>query len=82
LPVDEIIAPVKEIAETAKETAETAKETADAKMDKINPTGTGAFSLNANSKISLGDKSFTEGSGSASIGHSSHAEGYVSIAKG
>jgi hypothetical protein len=51
-------------------------------MDKKNPTGTGAFSLNAKSGISLGGTSFTEGSRSASIGNDSHAEGYSSIATG
>lgn len=71
-----------EAVEAIKETAETAKKTADAKMDKINPTGTGTFSLNAKNSISLGTNSFTEGFWSASIGAESHAEGHGAIAKG
>lgn len=51
-------------------------------MDKVNPTGTGSFSLNRKFNTTVGDYSFTEGYGTTASGKSSHAEGYGTTASG
>lgn len=52
------------------------------KMDKINPTGTGAFSLNRKSGPPIGNYSFAEGYNTMAIGQYSHAEGNATSAAG
>ena len=66
------------------------------KMDKVNPTGTGYFSLNrktdhtpgeysvavGNQTTASGDYSFAEGNSTIASGESSHAEGYSTTASG
>lgn len=55
---------------------------ASTKMDKINPTGTGSFSLNRRSNSTVGNNSFAEGSYTVASGEQSHSEGYQSEATG
>ena len=50
------------------------------KMDKENPTGSGAFSLNRAANTTIGVNSFVEGYNSSASGTASHAEGYYTIA--
>lgn len=50
------------------------------KMDKVNPTGTGSFSLNRKASTTVGQDSFAEGSDTEASGDYSHAEGYNTIA--
>lgn len=50
------------------------------KMNKVNPTGTGSFSLNRKSDTEIGNYSFTEGYSSTASGGQSHAEGFKTIA--
>ena len=45
------------------------------KMDKANPTGTGAFSMNRKADTTVGENSTTEGSDCEASGEASHAEG-------
>lgn len=52
------------------------------KMDKVNPTGTGSFSLNRKKGTTVGDYSFTEGTVNIASGSSSHAEGSNTTASG
>ena len=52
------------------------------KMDKVNPTGTGSFSLNRRAGTSIGGWSFAEGSETTASGEISHAEGYDTTASG
>ena len=66
------------------------------KMDKVNPTGSGSFSLNRKANTTIGtdsvavgynttasgNYSHAEGSGTTAYGDSSHAEGNSSIAAG
>lgn len=49
------------------------------KIDKINPTGTGSFSLNRKQDSAIGDYSFAEGFNNTASGNYSHAEGYSNI---
>lgn len=49
-------------------------------MDKVNPTGTGSFSLNRKAGTEVGDRSFAEGLDTTASGSFSHAEGYGTIA--
>ena len=51
-------------------------------MDKKNPTGTGAFSLNRHADTYIGSFSFAEGYNAAASGNYSHAEGYNTAASG
>ena len=51
-------------------------------MDRLNPTGTGAFSLNRKDTTTVGRYSFTEGFRTTASGDYSHAEGYDTIASG
>ena len=51
-------------------------------MDKENPTGTGAFSLNRKPNTDIGTDSFAEGYNTAASGNNSHAEGYNTAASG
>ena len=44
-------------------------------MDKVNPTGTGSFSLNRKADTTIGEYSFAEGDNTTASGSSSHAEG-------
>ena len=52
------------------------------KMDKVNPTGSGSFSLNRKAGTSIGTNSFAEGTGTTASGSYSHAEGSSTIASG
>ena len=52
------------------------------KMDKYNPTGTGAFSLNRAENTPIGAYSTAEGLGATASGYYSHAEGYATEAGG
>ena len=52
------------------------------KMDKVNPTGTGSFSLNRKAGTPIGEWSFAEGSETTASGGASHAEGYDTTASG
>ena len=52
----------------------------DSKMDKVNPTGTGSFSLNRKASTTVGQDSFAEGSDTEASGDYSHAEGYQTTA--
>ena len=52
------------------------------KMDKMNPVGEGAFSLNRKADTDIGDYSFAEGHQTTASGDSSHAEGYNTTASG
>ena len=52
------------------------------KMDKNNPTGTGAFSMNRKVGTEVGDYSFAEGINCEASGRHSHAEGYDTTASG
>jgi len=45
------------------------------KMDKVNPTGTGSFSLNRKDNTTIGAYSFAEGYNTTASGNYSHAEG-------
>ena len=45
------------------------------KMDKVNPTGSGHFSLNRKANTTIGSNSFAEGYDTTASGDSSHAEG-------
>lgn len=51
-------------------------------MQKHNPTGTGAFSLNRKANTTIGYKSHAEGNETTASGLTSHAEGYGTIASG
>lgn len=51
-------------------------------MDKVNPTGTGSFSLNRKANTTVGEYSFAEGYSTTASGDSSHAEGYSTTASG
>ena len=51
-------------------------------MDKVNPTGTGSFSLNRKADTTVGDYSFAEGAETTASGDSSHAEGNGTTASG
>ena len=51
-------------------------------MDKVDPTGTGSFSLNRKFNTIVGDYSFTEGDSTTASGRSSHAEGDGTTASG
>lgn len=50
------------------------------KMDKVNPTGTGSFSLNRKAGSTVGSNSFAEGNNCEASGGNSHAEGYFTRA--
>lgn len=52
------------------------------KMDKVNPTGSGSFQMNALPDTVPGNYSFAEGSQSTASGAAAHAEGYRTIASG
>ena len=52
------------------------------KMDKINPTGTGSFSLNRKANTTIGVRSFAEGDNTTASGRYSHAEGSDTTASG
>ena len=52
------------------------------KMDNVNPTGTGSFSLNRKSGTTVGDYSHAEGHDTTASGVSSHAEGDWTTASG
>ena len=52
------------------------------KMDKMSPSGSGAFSLNRKSGSKVGIKSFTEGNETLAAGDYSHAEGFYTEAFG
>ena len=52
------------------------------KIDKVNPTGTGSFSLNRQAGTPIGGLSFAEGSETTASGEISHAEGYDTTASG
>jgi len=54
----------------------------DDKMDKVNPTGTGYFSLNRKADTTIGEYSFAEGYNTTSSAYTSHAEGYNTTASG
>ena len=49
-------------------------------MDKVNPTGTGSFSLNRKANTTIGQYSFAEGYGTTASDNCSHAEGYKTTA--
>ena len=51
-------------------------------MDKVNPTGTGAFSLNRKTDTTVGEYSFAEGYQTTASGGYSHAEGRLTTASG
>ena len=51
-------------------------------IDKVNPTGTGAFSLNRKADTMIGNYSFAEGISTTASGHYSHAEGNNTSADG
>ena len=51
-------------------------------MDKVNPTGTGAFSLNRKPNTTIGNYSFAEGHNTTASGNYSHAEGNDTTASG
>ena len=51
-------------------------------MDKVNPTGTGAFSLNRAADTTVGIFSFAEGLNTTASGENSHAEGWGTTASG
>jgi len=50
------------------------------KMDKVNPTGTGSFSLNRKASTTIGQNSFAEGENTTASGYASHAEGFNTTA--
>ena len=52
------------------------------KMDTVNPTGSGSFSLNRKAGTTTGTNSFAEGYDTTASGNSSHAEGYSTTASG
>ena len=52
----------------------------DNKLDKNNPTGTGSFSMNRRTEMSVGDYSHVEGMYNYASGYASHAEGYGTAA--
>jgi hypothetical protein len=52
------------------------------KMDKVNPTGTGSFSLNRKADTTIGGNSFAEGYRTTASGFGSHAEGSGTTASG
>ena len=54
----------------------------DTKMDKYNPTGSGAFSLNRKDGTTVGQYSSAEGSWNEASGIASHAEGQSNVASG
>lgn len=56
--------------------------TLDTYMTKVNPTGTGSFSLNRWENTIVGDYSATEGHSNLASGYASHAEGEISQATG
>lgn len=58
------------------------REAPSSKMDKVNPTGTGSFSLNRKANTTTGKLSFAEGSDTTASGHASHAEGQATTASG
>jgi len=52
------------------------------KMDKVNPTGSGSFSLNRKADTAIGSYSFAEGLSTTASGSYAHAEGSGTIASG
>lgn len=52
------------------------------KMDAVNPTGSGYFSLNRKENTTIGEYSFAEGYNNTADGARSHAEGNQTIATG
>ena len=52
------------------------------KMDKVNPTGVGSFSLNRKNGTVVGAYSHAEGRSATASGHYSHAEGFNTTASG
>lgn len=52
------------------------------KMDKVNPTAIGSFSLNRKVGSTIGKYSHAEGDNTTALGTSSHAEGYSTTASG
>lgn len=54
----------------------------DFKMDKTNPVGEGAFSLNRKAGSNTGECSFAEGDNTIASGYASHAEGGLTTASG
>ena len=54
----------------------------DDKMDKIDPVGTGSFSMNRKAGTVVGVNSHAEGERTTASGGRSHAEGYQAIASG
>lgn len=52
------------------------------KMDKVNPTGSGSFSLNRKADTTIGLYSTTEGNENTASGAYSHAEGHSNTASG
>ena len=51
-------------------------------MDKLNPTGTGSFSLNRKADTAVATYSFAEGDNTTASGDCSHAEGHHTTASG
>jgi len=54
----------------------------DSKMNKVNPTGTGSFSLNRKANTTIGDNSFAAGMNTTASGRTSYAEGVLTTASG
>lgn len=52
----------------------------DSKMNKVNPAGTGSFSLNRKAGTTVGKNSHAEGYNTTASGENSHAEGYNTTA--
>lgn len=52
------------------------------KMDKVNPTGTGALSLNRKANTTIGTNSVAEGYNGTASANYSHSEGYSTTASG
>lgn len=52
------------------------------KMDKNNPAGTGAFSMNRRKETYVGDYSFAEGANTQATGTAAHTEGSATMASG
>lgn len=67
---------------TARDDIATLSGELDNKMDKVNPTGSGAFSLNRLANSVVGVNSFAEGYQTVASGEHSHAEGSQSEATG
>lgn len=56
--------------------------TVEDKMDKVNPVGSGSFSLNRKANTTIGTNSFAEGQNTTASGRNAHAEGYNTTASG